>query len=397
MANNHKYKLVITHPSQLSERWVNYYCLDELCNFFDVEFWDCSALAFPSFTVANSLQRDYLRVMTSLEQFKNELEKLPKDTILITEVHHNAKTYSFHKTQGHYFPITAHVGFYGNDIDQIWPIEKKGVKRHVRRFKELLYQSKLIKHTIKWLFHKNDANYEENRMREKAAECYQWVDEFSCIKSSEHRINHPDFETYLSIRDKERLIKGMYVVFIDDYFPYHPEIFKGRSREELVELAQAYYKSMNAFFVQVEKQMDCKVVIAAHPYANYKEHNPFEERSVYYGATAQLVKDSEAVCLHYSNAFSYIALFDKPVLLLNNAAMNLSCIDISTNICAEKFNLSIFNTDNNDNHIEFQRIDSGLRLKYIDDYLGNLANSLPNKELFIKYLTEFHDTYLIKQ
>ena len=396
MANNHKYKLVITHPSQLSERWVNYYCLDELNKVFDVEFWDCSALAYPSFTVANPLQREYLRVMTSLEQFKENIQKLPKDTILITEVHHNAKTYSFHKIQGHFCPITAHIGFYGNDIDRIWPSEKNGIKGIVPKFKDYFYRSKTIKRFIKWLFHHKDADYYENIMKTRAQDCYKYVFSMSCVKGSGYQINHPDFERYLIIKNQKRLIEDRYIVFIDDFYPYHPELFVYHEINNLDEVAEAYHKSMNRYFDFVENNKNCKDVIAAHPYANYKEKNPFNGRDIYYGQTPLLIKDCEAVCMHCSNAYSYVALFNKPVAFVTNNALEISTLGFGTRLYGEKLCIEAINIDDSTEEklAQFAYMDNELRLKYIDDYLGNLSNPISNKELFIKYLNEFHDKYL---
>lgn len=392
MAN--KIKMVITHPSQLSERWVKYYCLDELNKVFDVEFWDCSALAFPSFTVAHPLTPDYLHVIHTLQEFESKLQCLPKDTVLITEVHHNSKTYRFHKIQSKYFPRFAHVGFYGNDIDKIMVDE--ATSRHgggINGIKGVLYQSKFIRNFVKWLFHHRDSDYQENRMKIKSAECYTECFEISCVGTAQYRINHPDFEQYLKVKEQSRIIEEPYIVFIDDFFPYHPEICASVEKESIENRAILYHRCMNAFFAKIECIMHCKVVIAAHPYANYSKHNPFEGREIYYGKTAQLVKDCLAVCQHGSNAYSYVALFDKPVGFVICSAMAGSESDYLTRLCGKIMALPVISIDDISSIGEniFQRMNPELRTKYIANYLGDIRNPKTNSELIREYVEIFHN------
>lgn len=392
--NDNRIKLVITHPSQLSERWVNYYCLNELSKVFDVEFWDCSALAYPSFTVAHPLTPGYLRVIHTLQEFEDNMKRLPKDTVLITEVHHNSKTYPFHKIQGHYFPHFAYIWFYGNDIDRVFVEGNYTLKdRRISGIKGALYQSNILRNLIKWLFHHKDADYQESRMTNKCKDSYTDCYSMSCVGTSAHRVNHPDFEQYLKVKEESsRLIQEPYIVFVDDYYPYHPEahICDGENEDAV---AEAYHKTMNEFFDYVEKQYQCKVVIAAHPYANYLDYNPFNGREVYYGKTAPLIRDSQSVCIHCSNAFSYVALFDKPVAFITNEALDKSNIGSATHMYSEKFKMPIILTDGINSYPNplFVKMDADLRKKYIMDYLGDIDLPQPNSVLIQKYLKEFHD------
>lgn len=395
---DNKIKIVITHPSQLSERWVNYYCLDHLSEVFDIEYWDCSAIVYPSFMVAHPLSPNYLHEIKTLREFENKLNCLPHDTVLITEVHNNSKTIEFHKIQGKCFPRYAHVGFYGNTIDGIWKNENiTQQERRLRSIKNVLYQSKLIRDFAKWLFHHRDVDYQENRIKAKSSDFYKECYSMSCVGSSIHRVNHPDFEQYLKVKGMPRLIKKPYIVFIDGFYPYHPEAFVYSEIENIDEVAFEYYQSMNAFFNYIEKEMHCEVIIAAHPYANYLEHNPFEGRDIYYGKTAQLIKDSNAVCMHNSNAFSYVALFDKPVAIVTNTAMDKSRDGDITRLYKEKMKIPVFSTDDilaYPNPL-FNVINPDLRIKYIKDYLGEMDNPHPNSELIQKYVEEFHE-YIVK-
>lgn len=390
-------KLVIINQSQLSERWIKYFCLDDLSKVFDLEYWDCSLLGYPSFTVAHPLQRDYLRVINNLQELKKSISCLPKDTVFINQVNNNSTTYPIHKIFGRFSPYKAYVNFHENNINAIWTGGTHNrSKNPIRHVKDILYRSTFVRSFAKWLFHRHDPDYYENRMKRKCADCYKGCFYMSSVKGAEHRVNHPDFENYLSLLNEDRLLADKYVVFIDDFYPYHQEAFEYGKIVNVDEIAVEYYQTMNAFFDYVESSMKCKIVIAAHPSANYLERNPFHGRDIFYGETGRLIKDCEAVCMHVSNAFSYVALFNKPIAVISNAPLKISVLDYSTRLFGEKFGLPVLNTDDKQSypHQLFQRIDEKLRLRYMDDYLGDLSTHRSNKELFVNYLREFHDNYL---
>lgn len=78
-----KIKVVYIHPSQLSERWLQYYKLDELQNIFDIEYWDCSAFANPSFKAQEMLIRPYLYVLRNENELRENLTRIPKDSLIV--------------------------------------------------------------------------------------------------------------------------------------------------------------------------------------------------------------------------------------------------------------------------------------------------------------------------
>ena len=393
-----KIKLIITHPSQLFERWIKYYCMDELAQVFDLEYWDCSSIVTPSYIVPNPLSRPYLRVIHSIKEFETKISELPKDTVLITEVYQCAENYKFHKTQSKYFPNVLHFNFYGNiithiDLDETSTIDTvpKPRKKH-NSIKSILYKSDIIRALIKWIFHPKGRNFIQLYLDGKCRQLYSQHTEISCVKSDSQRINHPDFETYLSIKNEPRLIPHKYAVFIDTFFPYHSESYLGEViPSNIDEIAQKYYESLNTYFQQVKSKLGVPVVIAAHPYANYKENNPFENREVFYYQTARLIKDCEAVCIHGSNAFSYVALYDKPVEVIINSAIKGTYFGNAAELTAAKLHLPIYDTDKSLTVVpSFEKISNELRVKYIDKYLGDINTQKSNKELLIEYINAFY-------
>ncbi|MBW8015822.1 MAG: hypothetical protein FVQ82_06515 [Planctomycetes bacterium] len=125
--------------------------------------------------------------------------------------------------------------------------------------------------------------------------------------------NLPDFDHYVKGKNKtDKLVEGRYCVFLDVYFPFHPDL-----KIEDLEIADAnvYFTSINRFFDLLEEKLGIKVVIAAHPQSDY-ESDTFHGRINYRGRTEELVRDAEVVISHYSTSISYAILNEKPVIFI---------------------------------------------------------------------------------
>lgn len=107
-----------------------------------------------------------------------------------------------------------------------------------------------------------------------------------------------------------------YCVFLDDYLPFHPDFeIDGVGHIE----AAPYYAAMNEYFSWVESVLGARVIIAAHPKAQYPE-NPFGGRQIVFGHTQGLVRNSAYVFAHGSTAISFAVMYEKPLcLLVSNA------------------------------------------------------------------------------
>lgn len=125
------------------------------------------------------------------------------------------------------------------------------------------------------------------------------IDYLECIKSLKN--------------SKQKIINGKYCVFLDQYLPYHPEALSGN----LDINPEIYYREINSFLKKVAEYLQIKVIIAAHPKADYGKHSEcFPEFEVIQFHTAELVKDAEIVFSHYSLSLNYTFFFRKPYLLI---------------------------------------------------------------------------------
>jgi hypothetical protein len=131
-------------------------------------------------------------------------------------------------------------------------------------------------------------------------------------------INFFDYDRFIEARSRDRrLVNGRYAVFLDSNLPYHSDLaFCDLPRIDPV----GYFRSLNRFFGLLEKAHGVRVVIAAHPRADYHDAI-FEGRQIHRLATAELVKDAEFVLSHTSTAMSYAVLNCKPLLFIYTDGM----------------------------------------------------------------------------
>ena len=126
-------------------------------------------------------------------------------------------------------------------------------------------------------------------------------------------INNIDYDHFNRvISAKERIVKGNYAVYLDVNIPFHNDhTIMGLPRVD----PEIYYQSLNHFFELLESFYGIKVVIAAHPTADYNVET-FKSRETYRLITAELVKDADFVISMHSTSNSYAVLNFKPVIFI---------------------------------------------------------------------------------
>ena len=402
MQNDMKKKVVIMVSAPLTTRWASYFCTDDLCKHFDLEYWDCSLVAYPAFK-GRALERDYVRTPKTTTEFEQMLKALPKDTLIVSDIHLVKQNYDFHKLVSRYFKNRIYVDFWSNLLSKMdEPTEAP--KPEKRSLKQRLYQIGWLQVLIKFIRYKGDARfkqfyafYKEERdinkslREEKACENLYTNHIFTCLPHQKYSINHPDYEKYLALQGGKRLIKEPYIVFIDQYYPYHPDFKEVNSEMDCEQLARWYYPSMNHFFDVVEKQTGMKVVIAAHPIADYSQ-NPYGGRDIYLYKTAELIRDCEYVCMHHSFSISFVALYDKPVCFIANKAVRGSGLCYNgIHGMAKTMNMPIIDSDRIDEYKDsvFTKIPNERRDLYNNCFF-DLNENKHNSELLVMHLNKIY-------
>jgi len=133
------------------------------------------------------------------------------------------------------------------------------------------------------------------------------------------QINYSDFDKYRNASPFFLGEKKRYAVYLDTNLPYHTDLQicgeKGVDPEN-------YYKTLNNFFDLLENKFDLKILIAAHPKANY-DSDYFSGREVYYGETPEIVSGCEFVVVEHSTSVSYAVVNYKPIVSIYTDEMKI--------------------------------------------------------------------------
>lgn len=411
-----KIKYVIIQPEVLTQRWESYLHLDELSAFFDIEFWDCSALVLPHYE-SKGIERPYAKKIESDSHFLKELQSLPKDSMIVLDraIFKFKENLSMLKTLSVYFPKQLDIDFYtGNQLmASLWSTcmahtintgatsieqNERQISQHIsiksvlKNIKRWLYKSDFIYLAIKRMRYLNDnKSYKdilENYCYRKSEELFQTV-EISYRKDSPYPVNPPDYEQYLTLGQGK---KGNTIVFIDQAFPIHPE-FSGLYKDlNIPELAKEYQQSLRLFFDRVERQTGLRVVIAGHPVANYQS-NVYGDREIIYYKTAELVRDAAAVFIHSSHAINFPIFYNKPMVFLQNAAWQKAVRHYNHLLqVAQYFDKPVINTDDDVEIAKYLTpVDAQVRAKYMDSMIDKRTEGKFNADLFKEYLVQIHD------
>jgi hypothetical protein len=136
------------------------------------------------------------------------------------------------------------------------------------------------------------------------------------------KVHNLDYDIYL--REREIPYRPTNTaVFLDSGFAYHPD-YKYRGVKQSV-TPEEYFKALNNFFEMIEKNLDLKVVIAAHPRIDYSQHpETFKGRKCIRGETMRLVKESSLVVVSYTTALSFANIFNRPVIFVTTKEIEAS-------------------------------------------------------------------------
>ncbi|MFA4981104.1 MAG: hypothetical protein WC592_01365 [Candidatus Omnitrophota bacterium] len=160
-----------------------------------------------------------------------------------------------------------------------------------------------------------------------------------------------DYDKYLEycLSDRIPLIDGGYAVFLDEYFPLHPDynIKGGMHKNPFSEDRQGeYYTGMNRFFSYLENRIGIPIAIAAHPKSKYEDMpGVFGERKMFKGKTIELVSRARYVIAHVSTSVNFAVLFRKPIVFVTMNAMESTPYGPLISNFASQFNERVVNID----------------------------------------------------
>jgi hypothetical protein len=203
-------------------------------------------------------------------------------------------------------------------------------------------------------------------------------------------INYFDYDHYIKASRYEGrpLVTGSYAVFLDINLPYHSDLaFNGISQIDPI----VYYRSLNRFFSLLEREHGIKVVIAAHPRADYSD-TTFDGRQIFRLVTAELVKDAQFVLSHTSTAMSYAVLNAKPIVFIYTAEMATAfkrkfIREMQT--YADRLDAPLYNIDEitGAHQVSLSQVNLGRYERYKYDFLiSRQSEGTPTQEIFLREL-----------
>lgn len=217
---------------------------------------------------------------------------------------------------------------------------------------------------------------------------------YSCFSNTKiYSFNSTDYNKYLNDNSHTVIKENQYIVFIDEYYPFHPDavLFNLKTIDPIV-----YFRQLNHAFDIIEQKYNMPVIIAAHPKAlKYKDFNYFNNRKIEFGKTCALIKNSCFVIAHDSTAVDFAIMCKKPLLFLTSDEIKLTMVSNynAIKLCATLFNSPLLSM----NKIESTSLPDKMRLNasqkiffenFMKDYHTILDLGKTNDELIIEYVNE---------
>ena len=352
-------KIIIIYSSNYTQRIKNYFDVDYLLNNgILVEYWNLSSITnneHLSIAVSEGLVE---RSIESISEFKCLLKKNKQESCVY------ATTLGFGTYSRHIFHLLSEykvdllLGTDGCILNPYKEILNKRTQLFSKSF------PKLLKTFLDRRFIMNTNYYRECK--------YVLI---SCCEAKPYYkvsnntimvpFNSGDYNnSILHKSNTTPIIEGCYIVFIDQYIPFHNDV---QTLSLSCRGEKQYYRYVNEYLSKIEKKYDCPVVIAAHPSAQkYHEHNYFNGRKIYFSNTASLIENCKGAITHDSTAISFAVLFEKPIILIPYVDMSKETLAYCEgfkrclNIPMESFGKETY---------EFRSIDIKAYQKYKYDYL----------------------------
>ncbi|MFA7254803.1 MAG: hypothetical protein WC133_01725 [Candidatus Omnitrophota bacterium] len=278
-----------------------------------VEYWDVVDLLFGGFEEANSIAADYVFTPRTYGQLERMLA-LPENrqAIYVIMIYYEGRFVRLFRLLSKYHCRTYFIAWAQFPIKRVTKCREI---LHGLMINPLRFGAKVI-----------------NKVKGMACKKLKLVKPFDIVFAAGDAaakmypdagrivpINFVDYDHCVRTRsESRRVVKGSYAVFLDIYLPYHSD-HKAVGWPSID--PHSYFFSLNRFFKILEQKYGVKIVIAAHPTADY-EGETFEGREIYSGLTAELVKDADFVISHHSASLGYAVLNSKPLLFIYTDEMN---------------------------------------------------------------------------
>ena len=179
-----------------------------------------------------------------------------------------------------------------------------------------------------------------------------------------------DYDRYLKLKQTplNKIFENS-IVYIDQHLEGNYEFLL--TGETVKTSKYTHWNSIKNFLNKLSKNLNKKVIIAAHPKRDKNEKNNFDFEIIY-NQTANLIKNSAIVVGHNSTAVSLVALFQKPYAcittdeLMKNAYFYYSIKKYSHELGTDLINIEHFEDFDKYNFLKY---DKNAYKNYIENYI----------------------------
>ncbi len=325
--------------------------------------------------------------------FNDEILKFYKDPCLIISfLHLNKNTYKFFEI------ISNNKMIYAQSLINVIPdsnFKKKSIFKKIINFK--------FKNTF---FFINNIYYKFIKSKIVNIKSPNYF-----IASGKYSIKHPqaqlidetskliwahsfDYDQFLNVNRKlNKNTDGEYAVFYESPYPlFKNDIFIEGIENTLT--TEKFYPSICSFFTYIEKKLNIKIIIAAHPQSRHLNNKVYGDRQIVNNKTAEITKFCKFVILRNSTAITFPVLWKKPMIFYTTNEISKSNF-MTNNLSAftKYFAKKAFNIDNNLDKLDLHKeliIDNSIYESYIQHFVKcKNFNDDSLWEIFLKEINEY--------
>jgi len=307
-----------------------------------IEYWDLTSIYFPNLTLLNTLDYEWIKKISSLKELKVLLKLQNSDNIYFINFPYEWRVLDLFLILTK-FKLTINIIAKGMIPLPSWKENSSYIKTITFNKLNRFFKNKIALIFKLFGFVKS---FDNIYYAGEAALKIVGIGYKKDINTAKLiPINSSDYDIFLINSEAEDVIKTRYIVFLDEYFPYHPDFeMLGIPTIE----SEKYYSALNRFFQEIEDKLKLKIVIAAHPKAIlYTKRDFFNGRTVLFNQTASLVRHCEFAIAHMSTSISYAVLNKKPVLfsLSNDLSKKMALQSLIISFMANQLKSNVVNID----------------------------------------------------
>lgn len=301
---------------------------------YDVEVWSMVNWTFKNCPQPKNISTEkFVYYINNEDELKHELNRISNERVYFLcypfdesysdisyTIRKNIKKMGFHYSNIIMTQTLTnklfHVGMFGHFIEYVKLIVKKSIYPLYSSCKAIIVRkyranySKIIKNYFSKIFGPIKYESDYNFIPSQASRFYI-PGFFENISKRCILLNSEAVDESLQMINEPRYCSEKYVVFIDQFITGHSDLKKiGLT---IVSNTSDYFSHLNLLFKEIEKRYSYKIIIAAHPKAEYRG-DEFEGRSIVYNKTNLLIRDCEFAILQFSTSLNLITFLNKPFL-----------------------------------------------------------------------------------